>query len=285
MANIEQGIVEHGPWRTYVNSAGDRGREMVLMLHGSGPGATAWSNWQYAVPFFAESFLAVAPDLAGFGQSKAPEPFPTSVQQWMKIWTNQILDVVTHFGSKKVHVIGNSLGGAIALNLVMRRPDLFNRIALMGPAGAPMPLTGELDTVWGFFDDPSEERMAQIISWFAYDENFLGDRLKEIAHMRFEAAMTPAVRVPFAAMFPAPRQRHIDGLVVPNAALQRIKNPVLIVHGRDDSIVPLQASYHLLEKLGGPVQLHIYGRCSHWTQIEFKDSFHKLVKDFIEGLV
>jgi 2-hydroxymuconate-semialdehyde hydrolase len=284
MANLEQGIVEHGPWKTYVNSAGPRDDRMVLLLHGSGPGATAWSNWSAAVPFLADGFHAVAPDLAGFGKSRAPEPYPRSVRGWLGVWTDQILDLIAHLGGQKVSLIGNSLGGAISLHLLVRRPQLFDRVVLMGTGGAGTQLTPELDIIWGFFDDPSEERMAQIISWFSYNRNLLGDQLQDIARMRFEAAMDPEVRKAFAAMFPGPdRQRHLDELTVPDAALRRIEQPTLLVHGRDDTIVPPRTSHTLLEKRGGPVSMYIYGRCSHWTQIEFRDSFHTLVRSFLEG--
>ena len=149
----------------------------------------------------------------------------------------------------------------------------------MGPAGAPIPLTTELDRIWGFYEDPTPATMKNAIRWFSFDEGFIEDRLDEVARMRLEAAMRPDVRRSYEALFPAPRQRHLEDLVVPDAALRRIPNRVLIIHGRDDAVVPLSGSLHLLQQLTH-VQLHVVGRCNHWTQIEHADTFHALLRGF-----
>lgn len=88
-----------------------------------------------------------------------------------------------------------------------------------------------------------------MISWFAHDPATVGGDLNEIARMRLEAAMVPQVRRSFSAMFPSPRQRHIDDLAVPDEELQRMDHPVLLIHGRDDPIVPLETSLYLLRHL------------------------------------
>jgi 2-hydroxymuconate-semialdehyde hydrolase len=124
--------------------------------------------------------------------------------------------------------------------------------------------------------------MAQVITWFVYDVNVVSSRLDTIAQARFEAAMQSDVRRSFEAMFPAPRQKLLDELVVPDIALSRMQHPILLVHGRDDAIVPLETSLYLAQRLPN-VQLHIYGQCSHWTQIERSQSFHRLLLDFFTG--
>ncbi len=282
-ATLDQRLVSHGSFRTFVNAAGPRDADMVLLLHGSGPGANAWSNWQFAAPVLQNGLFTVAPDLAGFGRSPAPTPYPQAVTGWMKLWVDQLLSLIDHYGREKVHLVGNSMGGAVALHLLTKRPERFGRVVLMGSVGVPTLLTPELDGIWGFFDgDPSPERMQEITRWFAYSDEVVA-QFKDIGRMRFEAASVPDVRESFKAMFPAPRQRHLDGIVVPGAALRRLTHPVLLIHGRDDRIIPLQTSQYLLDALGGPVQLHVYTRCGHWTQVEFKDSFNGLVKAFLEA--
>lgn len=266
-------------YSTHLNRVGIGKQSAILFLHGSGPGATALSNWQYALPIFGEDYDCLAPDLLGFGQSDHPHPPPSGMRNWMRLWVDQLLTLLDGLGITTVHLVGNSLGGAIALHLLMEAPDRFKKVVLMGTVGSPCRLTPELDRIWGFYADPSPNTMAQIITWFTYDEGFISNQLKEIARMRFEAAMNPQVRHSFEAMFPAPRQQHLDDLVVPDSALRRIHQPVLLVHGRDDGIVPLETSYYLLERLGTP-QLHVYGRCSHWTQIEQRENFHRLLLDF-----
>jgi len=55
-------------------------------LHGSGPGANAWSNWQFALPEFSTAYDTIAPDLVGFGKSTHPDPPPTHIRAWMRCW-------------------------------------------------------------------------------------------------------------------------------------------------------------------------------------------------------
>jgi 2-hydroxymuconate-semialdehyde hydrolase len=269
-----------GAYETNFHRAGMGSKEAILFIHGSGPGATAWSNWQYALPFFGnKGFDCVAPDLIGFGMSEHPSSPPKGIRSWMRLWVDQLKHLLDTLEIKRTHLVGNSLGGAIALHLVAEAPERFDRIALMGSAGAPFRLTTELDRIWGFYEDPSSETMEQIIRWFAYDESFIADQLKKISRMRFEAAMNSDVRRSYEAMFPQPRQHIVDNLVLPSATLQRIQQQVLLVHGLNDPIVPVETSYYLVQHLPR-VQMMIFGQCSHWTQVEYRDRFHSLLLNF-----
>ncbi|GIK37828.1 MAG: 2,6-dioxo-6-phenylhexa-3-enoate hydrolase [Chloroflexota bacterium] len=267
---------------TFLNRAGAGKDEAVLFLHGSGPGATGWSNWQYALPALGEHFDCLAPDLIGFGESDHPNPPPTRIQEWMRRWVDQQLALLDELKLDKVHLVGNSMGGAIALPLLLAAPQRFDKVVLMGAIGAPCRLTPGLDRLWGFYNDPSPRTMAQVITWFVHDVGIVSSRLEAIAQARFEAAMQPEVRRSFEAMFPAPRQKVLDELVVPDLALSRMHQPMLLVHGRDDAIVSLETSLYLAQRLPN-VQLHVYGQCSHWVQVERSQSFHRLLLDFFTG--
>lgn len=276
---ITNSEIQTGAYRTFFNRSGEGHDETIFFLHGSGPGVTAWSNWQYALPFFDETFQSIAPDLVGFGATQHPANPPTGMHGWMRLWVDQSLALLDALNIRHAHLVGNSMGGAIALHLLMNAPDRFDRVVLMGPIGVAHRLTPELDRVWGFYQDPSLVMFRNIIRWFVYDDTFLGDRLETIARTRYEAAMNPDVERSFRAMFPAPRQRAIDDLVVPDLALRRIANPTLLVHGRDDCIVPPETSLHLLQHLPH-AQLHLFGQCSHWTQIEYAQQFNQLLLQF-----
>ncbi|HLF26322.1 MAG TPA: alpha/beta hydrolase [Anaerolineae bacterium] len=271
--------VQTGNFRTYTNRSGEGQAQTILWLHGSGPGVTAWSNWQFALPALAEQFHCLAPDLVGFGATEHPPHPPAGMRNWMRLWVDQSLALLDALQIEKTHIVGNSMGGAIALHLMMEAPERFERVVLMGPIGAPHPITPELDRLWGFYEDPSLQMFRNLIRWFVYDDTFIADRLDAIAETRFEAAMKPDVQRSFKAMFPAPRQTVIDDLVVPELALRRMTHPTLLVHGRDDKIVPLETSLHLLQRLP-KVQLHVFGQCSHWTQIEFAKNFNQLLAQF-----
>jgi len=274
--------VQTGKYRTYYNHSGEGRAETVLFLHGSGPGVTAWSNWQFALPFFDNNYRSLAPDLIGFGATEHPPAPPSGMRAWVRLWVDQCLAFMDALGVEKAHLVGNSMGGAIALWLLMDAPDRFERVVLMGPIGTPHRITPELDRLWGFYDDPSLQMFRNVIRWFVYDDTFIADRLDGIAKTRFEAAMNPDVQRSFQAMFPAPRQTAIDELVVPELALRRMDHPTLLVHGRDDKIVPLETSLHLLARMP-KVQLHVFGQCSHWIQVEYAASFNQLLAEFFGG--
>lgn len=271
--------IQAGTYKTFLNRSGEGQDERILFLHGSGPGVTGWSNWQFALPFFDDKFDAISPDLVGFGATQHPENPPTGMRNWMRLWVDQSLALLDALKIEKAHLVGNSMGGAIALHLLMEAPARFDRVVLTGSIGAPYKITPEIDRLWGFYEDPSEQMFRNIIRWFVYDDAFLADRLDSIVKTRYEAAMKPEVKRSFQAMFPAPRQRVLDDLVVPELALHRMTNPVLLVHGRDDRVVPLETSLHLLQHLP-KVQLHVFGQCSHWTQVEYAMEFNELVAEF-----
>lgn len=274
--------IQTGNTRTYYSRGGKGKSGTILFLHGSGPGVTAWSNWQFALPALEDQFDCIAPDLVGFGASEHPNNSPQGMRAWMRLWVDQCLALLDALNIEKTHLVGNSMGGAIGLHLLMEAPDRFERVVHMGPIGTPGPITPELDRLWGFYEDPSVQMFRNIIRWFVYDDGFLADRLDTIAQTRYKAAMNPDVQRSFKAMFPAPRQKVLDDLVVPELALRRMDHPTLLIHGLNDKIVPVETSLHLLKHLPN-VQLHVFGQCSHWSQVEYAKSFNQLLAQFFGG--
>jgi 2-hydroxymuconate-semialdehyde hydrolase len=275
-------VVRTGDYETYLNRTGEDQAETILFLHGSGPGSTAWATWQYALAALAEEFQCLAPDLIGYGHSEHPEDLPQGAAAWLEVWMNQLSELLDTFSLSKVHLVGNSIGGALSLHLLHRHPERVERVVLTGSIGTPHQITNQLDEAWGFYDDPSPERMAEVIRSCVYDPAIVGVDLDARAQMSFEAAMDEKVRRSFAAMFPAPRQQHVDDLVLPDLVLQRIDHPVLLVHGRDDVIIPLESSLYLLARLSD-VKMHVFGQCRHWLMLEYRDAFNELVSDFLKS--
>ena len=109
--------------------------EAVLFIHGSGPGAGGHSNWQLALPPLGDRFLCLAPDLVGYDQSTHPDPAPRGPREWMRLWVDQLIGLLDALNIDKAHLVGNSLGGAIALNLLGERPERLRPGGADGPRG------------------------------------------------------------------------------------------------------------------------------------------------------
>lgn len=251
--------------RTNYHDVGDG--PPVLLIHGSGPGVTAWANWRLTMPALAKQFRVIAPDIVGFGETVRPQGFSYT----MDAWVSHVLGLLDALGIERAHVVGNSFGGALALSLAIRAPQRVGRLVLMGSAGVPFPITEGLDAVWGYA--PSIANMRSLLDVFAFDRTLVSD---ELAKLRYEASIRPGYQESFAAMFPAPRQRWVDALASPEPAIRALPNETLIVHGREDRVIPLANSLRLAELIPR-AQLHVFGQCGHWTQIEHANRFNDLV--------
>ena len=243
----------------------------VLLLHGSGPGVTAWANWRLTIPVLGRHFRVVAPDIVGFGFTQRP----ADVTYDLGTWTAHAVGVLDALGIERAHVVGNSFGGALAMSLAIHHPDRVARLVLMGSVGVPFAITPGLDAVWGY--EPSVAAMEGLLHLFAYDRALIGP---DLARLRYEASMRPGVQEAYRAMFPDPRQRALDAMTHPVVAIAAITAPTLVVHGRDDQVIPLQNAFDLLGLIDD-AQLHVFGRCGHWTQLEHAAEFTALVTDFL----
>jgi 2-hydroxymuconate-semialdehyde hydrolase len=242
----------------------------VLLIHGSGPGVSAWANWRLVMPKLAEKSRVIAPDMVGFGFTERPQGYTYSLDHWVQ----HALGLLDALGLEQVDLVGNSFGGALSLALTIRYPQRVRRLVLMGSAGVHFELTPGLDAVWGY--TPSFENMRKIMDLFAWDRTLVND---ELAELRYRASIRPGFQESFSAMFPAPRQRWVDALASPEEAIRAIPHETLVIHGREDRIIPLETSLKLSQWISR-AQLHVFGRCGHWTQIEHAERFARLVSDF-----
>ena len=247
------------------------GQPPVLFIHGSGPGVSAWANWRLVMPALAQQRRVIAPDMVGFGYSDRPAGIAYS----MDTWVQQALDLMDALDLPQVDLVGNSFGGALALALAIRAPQRVRRLVLMGSVGVPFAITPGLDAVWGY--EPSIQTMRALMDTFAWDRSLVND---ELAKLRYEASIRPGFQESFSAMFPAPRQRWVDAMASPEAAIRALPHETLILHGREDQVIPLQTSLTLSQWIPNS-QLHVFGHCGHWTQIEHAGRFARLVGDFL----
>ncbi|PUA19436.1 alpha/beta fold hydrolase [Glaciimonas sp. PCH181] len=243
----------------------------VLLIHGSGPGVTAWANWRLTIPELSQHCRVIAPDVAGFGYTQRLPDFKYGLAGWVA----QMVGLLDALDIPCADIVGNSFGGALALALAIRHPQRVRRLVLMGSAGVAFPITPALDAVWGY--QPSIENMRKLLDIFAYDRTLMSD---ELAELRYKASIQSGFQETFSSMFPAPRQNSVDALASREQDIRAIPHETLVIHGREDQVIPLSSSLTLADWISRS-QLHVYGRCGHWTQIEHAARFSKLVTQFL----
>ena len=249
--------IRTGAFHTNVHDLGQGGGRPLLMIHGSGPGVSAYANWRLAMPVLSQARRVIAPDMVGFGFTDRPAGIAYSMDL------------------PQVDLVGNSFGGGLSLALAIRHPQRVRRLVLMGSVGVPFPITKGLDDVWGY--TPSIEAMRGLLDCFAYSRELVND---ELAQLRYQASIRPGFQESFSAMFPAPRQRWVDAMASAEASIRQLPHETLVLHGREDKVIPLSNALTLAQWIP-KVQLHVFGHCGHWTQIEHADRFNRLVGDFL----
>ncbi|MBE9373291.1 alpha/beta fold hydrolase [Saccharopolyspora sp. HNM0983] len=249
------------------------------MLHGSGPGVSAWSNFRDNLPVFAERFRTIMPDLPGFGGSDLPELaeiYPVVAARW----TARFLD---RLGIESAVFVGNSMGGAVAAELARLAPRRVRRMALMGSGGlsvgafAPEPSEGFL-RLSEFLGEPSRDRMIAWLTTMVHDHGRITEDLVD-ERMRNATAdgVLDATMAIFGSMVdPGTRAKYTP--LWTQAAT--VTTPTLLVWGRDDRMLPYDQA-HFANRWMPDVELHTFARCGHWAQIERKSDFERVVLEFL----
>jgi 2-hydroxymuconate-semialdehyde hydrolase len=263
-----------------VNQSGEPGRPALLMLHGSGPGVSGLSNWERLMVGLAGQYHSIAPDIIGFGDSTHPDPSPQGFVPNMELRIDKIIRMLDELGIDKVTLVGNSMGGMFSLRMTQLIPDRIERMVLMGSGGMPglQPPPGLIKLVT-YYDDPSEQAMEDLLMLFVSDKEAFGPRIREVAAQRFAVAAREDIRRSHLATFaPGPFWTYSE------QDLAAIPHKTLVVHGRDDAIVPVESSYYLAANLPH-ADLYLLAHCGHWTQVEQAVRFHTILSDFIEGRI
>ena len=266
---LEPRTIDAGGVQTSYLEAG--AGEPVVMLHGSGPGVSAMANWQHNIGTLSQRFRVLAPDIVGFGTTQRPDDVVYS----LRTWTDQIWAFLDAHGIEKTAIVGNSLGGRIALQMATDCPDRITKMVLMGAPGVGMTLTVGLAALRAY--EPSHDAMRDLLrNYFAVDPAMITD---ELVAIRYEASIADGAYEAYRAMFLDPRHAGSE-LGITEDEVRAIATPTLLVHGREDKVVPVQVSVTMLGLLPN-ADLHVFSSCGHWTQIERADEFSALVSDYL----
>jgi 4,5:9,10-diseco-3-hydroxy-5,9,17-trioxoandrosta-1(10),2-diene-4-oate hydrolase len=250
----------------------------LVMLHGGGPGASAWSNFGSALPGFAADFRTLLVDQPGFGGSDKPEV----VGNYYRFSAEHVAALLDELGIERIHLLGNSLGGGTAMRFALSYPDRVGRLVLMGPGGASLNLfhadpTEGVQRLMDFSGDPTRERLRAFISCMVVNQKLVTDELVE---ERFADATAPGAQAAMASMgmsFWNPDTAE-DGLLWREA--HQLRQHTLLTWGREDRVNPLDGAFVALKTIR-KAQLHVFPNCGHWAQIEAAEEFREITTSFL----
>jgi len=250
----------------------------VIMLHGSGPGATGWSNFSGNIGALADHFHVYAVDMPGWGESDA-----ATIDQLDHV--DAVIQFMDAVGIEKAAFIGNSMGGQTSLRLATEYPDRISHLITMGPP------VGKFPTLFGAGDGPSEglkvlikayqdaspENMQRLVEIMCFDKARFAT--PELCKARSDAALArPEHLKNYVAGLPhgAPLPKWVDV-----TKLRDIKVPSMFIHGRDDRVVSYETSLLLTANVPNS-RLVLINQCGHWAMIEHADEFNSLVIQFLK---
>ncbi len=242
---------------------------VVVWLHGSGPGASGFSNFKGNYPAFAAAgFRNIVLDLPGFGRSDKP----ADAHYNLDFFVSRLSAFVDTIGVDRCTLLGNSLGGAIALGLALARPELVERLILMAPGGVEeretyFKMEGIRRMVETYAAGPmGVEQMRHVMSLQLYDASQLDEAL--LAERAAVAATQPA--------------NLFSTMLVPNMTdrLHELRCPVLGFWGVDDHFNPASGAAKILAQAPA-ARFIMLNRCGHWVQVEHADLFNRSCIDFL----
>ncbi|HLY66164.1 MAG TPA: alpha/beta hydrolase [Chloroflexota bacterium] len=260
-------------WRIHYNEAGSG--HPIVMLHGSGPGATGWSNFHQNLKVLSAKYRVLAVDFPGWGQSDPVEPGTRDNTLAVKLLLDEL-------GIDKAALIGNSMGGRAAISSAVEYPERTSHLITMG-AGCPgvniysaAGLSEGIKVLAETYEDPSPANFARLLRIMLFDSSFATE---ELFRQRSESALANRAHLEnwlkdktLSAGWPAGYEARLAQLAV----------PALFMHGRDDRTVTMEHSLRLVS-LVPKATLIVFNNCGHWAQVEHAAKFNWLVDGFLSN--
>jgi 2-hydroxy-6-oxonona-2,4-dienedioate hydrolase len=268
-------LIDTKDYRIQVNDAGSG--HPIFMIHGTGPGATGWSNFAPNIKALSAKYRCIGVTMPGWGES-SPQTVETGRDQVEAM--RQLMDTL---GIERAAYVGNSMGGGISLRVLGKYPERVSHLITMGSSApglnimAPGGLSEGIQILLETYANPSPENFKRVVRVMCYDSTFATD---ELAEQRSKAAWE----------FPEHNRNWLDllkagvqdqaGFVAMVPALQQATVPALVIHGRDDRTVHYESSLRIVSIIPNS-RMVLFNHCGHWAQLEHADEFNRLVDDFI----
>lgn len=246
---------------------------VVVFIHGSGPGASGASNFRDNWPaFVAAGYRVILPDLIGYGASSKPE----GIDYTLQLFTDTLYDALRQHGIEKASLVGNSLGGGVAIQMTLDHPDFAERLVLMAP--------GCIEEQASYFTMPG---IAKMVSGFGSPDFNLEEQkrlVSNLVHPDFAPRISQAlVEERFAVARTQPKDV-LARMRTPNLGphLGELTQPILVMWGLQDEFCPESGARHFFDA-GCDVRTMTFNHVGHWVQVERAEEFNRHSLEFLRG--
>ena len=244
---------------------------VIVFIHGSGPGASGASNFRDNWPaFVAAGYRVILPDLIGYGASSKPE----GIDYTLQLFTDTLYDALCAHGIKTATLIGNSLGGGIAMQMTLDHPEFAEKLIMMAP--------GCIEERERYFAMPGISKM---VSGFG-EPDFNVDEQRRLVCNLVHPTFAPKITEQLVQeRFAVARTQPKDVLVrmrTPNLAprLCELKQPMLVLWGLQDEFCPESGGRYFLDA-GCDVRVMTFNHVGHWVQVERAIEFNRHCIEFL----
>lgn len=268
-------------WKLHYNEAGSG--YPIILLHGTGPGATGWSNFHQNVEDLSQKYRVIALDSPGWGGS---DVFDCTGESRNAANAEAVKLLMDELGLQKAVLVGNSMGGAATLEFMASYPDRISHAVTMGSGVFAVPnifsphgLSQGLRVIVDTYRDPSPENFRRLVEVMVFDASFVTD---ELTQQRSRTALAQKEHLGNWLKWPMGHpQGPYGGVESLLSKLSRSKTPTLMIHGRDDRTVPIETTLRTAAVIPNARSV-IFNRCGHWAQVEHKEEFNRTLLSFLE---
>jgi 4,5:9,10-diseco-3-hydroxy-5,9,17-trioxoandrosta-1(10),2-diene-4-oate hydrolase len=243
----------------------------VVFIHGSGPGASGLSNFRENIAaFVAAGYRVILPDMIGYGASSKPE----GIDYTLVLFTETLFEALKAHGLQTAALVGNSLGGGVAIQIALDHPEFVERLVLMAPGCiAPFEVYAAM---------PGISRMRSSFGEADFDLNQQKQLILNLVHPNFASAVPDALVAERFAVARTQPKDVLSRMRTPDLSprLSEIDKPLLILWGCDDEFCPETHSRMFLERCSN-VRSISFAHTGHWVQLERRNEFNHYAIGFL----
>jgi pyruvate dehydrogenase E2 component (dihydrolipoamide acetyltransferase) len=242
------------------------GDSVVLLLHGFGGDL---DNWMFNLDSLAEKHRVLALDLPGHGQSVKTNVDPSL--SGMATFVRKFLDVLS---VSSVHVVGHSMGGAIAMQLASDSPETVKSLGLICSAGLGPDINS--DYLRGFVEAQSQQELKLVLQQLFADESLVNLQLvNDLLNYKRIDGVEATLNALSETLISAGEHTFLTDNIVASGI------PVLVIWGKQDRIIPVSHAQNYSAAGGSCVEVEIFDSAGHMVQMEKAYDVNRSLLNFL----